>query len=74
MAYSYWMSFVSNVLGGLGADGGVGIRRHGRSQARHLDAGVGWGEALSDRRPGTTLRHGNFDYVTKHGEMGSGHH
>ncbi len=67
MAYSYWMSFVGNVLGAAGqhngwayetkfADGKPGIWM------------LGWDAVNPYPTDGqvstTTLRHGNFDYVT----------
>jgi hypothetical protein len=64
MAYSYWMSFIGNVLGASGqmrgwvyettfADGTPGIWM------------LGWDSRVSDTRvSASTIRHGNFDYVT----------
>jgi hypothetical protein len=67
MAYSYWTSFVGNVLGAAGKmDGWV-------YEARFTDGKpaiwmLGW-DAISPypndaRVSATTLRHGNFDYLT----------
>ena len=67
MAYSYWMSLRRQRARGLGADGRMGLRDHlHRRQARHLDAGLGRLEPYpTDAKvSATTLRHGNFDYVT----------
>ena len=76
MAYSYWMSFVGNVLGRCRPDERMGLRDHfRRRQARHLDAGLGWGEALSDRRAGRRHHASPRQFRLRHqrGEMGSGH-
>jgi hypothetical protein len=65
MAYSYWMSFVGNVLGAPGhvngwvyetSSGEPGIWKLGwdNNNYKMIDAHVA----------ATTLRHGNFDYVT----------
>jgi hypothetical protein len=67
MAYSYWMSFVGNVLGAAG-------QMHGWSFETTFASGkpgiwmLGW-DAVKPYRTdaqvaATTLRHGNFDYLT----------
>lgn len=68
MAYSYWMSFIGNVLG---ADG----QMHGWVYETTFDDGkpgiwmLGWDGAVpypTDAKVAvTTLRHGNFDYLSK---------
>lgn len=66
-AYSYWMSFVGNVLG---ADGQMGGWVY---ETKFSDGKPGiWMLGWDDKRPyptdarvaATTLRHGNFDYLT----------
>ena len=68
MAYSYWMSFVGNVLGAAGTDEWMG-----RTKPRFADGKPGiWMLGWDAVRPyptdaqvsATTLRHGNFDYLT----------
>jgi hypothetical protein len=66
MAYSYWMSFVGNVLGASGQTSGWAYETtfHGRPGIWML----GWDATPPYRTDAkvaeTTLRHGNFDYVT----------
>jgi hypothetical protein len=65
MAYSYWMSFVGNVLGASGQMAGwVYEATNGKPAIWAL----GWDGAkpypTDARVAATTLRHGNFDYVT----------
>jgi hypothetical protein len=64
MAHSYWMSFVGNVLG---ADGKMaGWAREGSfGSAKPSIWLLGWGEKTDPHVAVTTLRHGNFDYLTK---------
>jgi hypothetical protein len=63
MAYSYWMSFVGNVLGAPG-------QMHGwvyETTFGNRKPGIwllGWDIATDPQVAATTLRHGNFDYVT----------
>src|SRR3984893_8309925 len=67
MAYSYWMSFVGNVLGAPGQMAGW-VYETNSSVAKPGIWMLGWDsvkpyptDALVSA---TTLRHGNFDYVT----------
>jgi hypothetical protein len=65
MAYSYWMSFIGNVLGAPGQMGGwVYEATSGKPSIWML----GWDSVrpypTDARVASTTLRHGNFDYVT----------
>jgi hypothetical protein len=67
MAYSYWMSFVGNVLGAAGQMGGWAYETpfiNGRPGIWML----GWDGVnpypTDAQVSATTLRHGNFDYVT----------
>src|ERR1700730_14802669 len=63
MAYSYWMSFVGNVLGASGQmDGWV-------YETTFVDRKpgiwmLGWDRVTDAQVSASTLRHGNFDYVT----------
>jgi hypothetical protein len=67
MAYSYWMSFAGNVLGAEG-------RMNGWTYETTFTSGrpgiwmLGWDAVkpypVDARVAATTLRHGNFDYVT----------
>ena len=63
MAYSYWMSFVGNVLGIPGQmDGWVY-----ETTVANGKPGIwmlGWDKATDGQVSATTLRHGNFDYLT----------
>ena len=66
MAYSYWMSFIGNVLGAPGSmDGWVYETRLGGKPGIWM---LGWDDAppypVDAKVAATTLRHGNFDYVT----------
>jgi hypothetical protein len=66
MAYSYWMSFVGNVLGVPGRmDGWVYETRFGGKPGIWM---LGWDGfkpyPADDKVAATTIRHGNFDYVT----------
>jgi hypothetical protein len=64
MAYSYWMSFVGNVLGAAGEmDGWV----YETTWAANYKPGIwmlGWERVTDTQVSATALRHGNFDYVT----------
>jgi hypothetical protein len=65
MAYSYWMSFIGNVLGASGQMAGwVYEATSGKPSIWML----GWDEIkpypTDAQVSATTLRHGNFDYVT----------
>jgi hypothetical protein len=67
MAYSYWMSFIGNVLGAPGQMGGwtyEGTFIEGKPSIWML----GWDSVkpypTDTRVSATALRHGNFDYVT----------
>ena len=66
MAYSYWMSFIGNVSA---------HRKHGRLGLRKTRLGgkpgiwmLGWDGSgrypIDAKVSATTLRHGNFDYLT----------
>jgi hypothetical protein len=62
MAYSYWMSFVGNVLGAPGAmDGWAYETTWGAKPGIWM---LGWGTATDNQVSATVFRHGNFDYVT----------
>jgi hypothetical protein len=62
MAYSYWMSFVGNVLGAPGQmDGWVYETTSGDKPGIWM---LGWDKVTDAQVPASTLRHGNFDYVT----------
>jgi hypothetical protein len=63
MAYSYWMSFIGNVLG---AEGKMqGWQYDTAFGANHPGVWMlGWGKSTDARVAATTIRHGNFDYVT----------
>ena len=67
MAYSYWMSFLGNVLGARGQMQGWSYETTFRSGKPGIWM-LGWdGESPypTDRRVAkTALRHGNFDYLT----------
>jgi hypothetical protein len=62
MAYSYWMSFVGNVLGVSGQMSGwvYETARGGRPGIWML----GWDTKTDPQVAATTFRHGNFDYLT----------
>jgi hypothetical protein len=61
MAYSYWMSFVGNVLGTPGQMAGWAYESSGRKPSIWV---LGWETVPDPKVSATTLRHGNFDYVT----------
>jgi hypothetical protein len=62
-AYSYWMSFIGNVLGVAGQmEGWVYEKRSVRGKPGIWM--LGWDVSTDPRVSATTLRHGNFDYVT----------
>ena len=66
MAYSYWMSFLGNVLGAPGQMGGwVYETTFGGKRGIWM---LGWDDQapyrVDAKVSATTLRHGNFDYVT----------
>jgi hypothetical protein len=67
MAYSYWMSFIGNVLGAEGRMRGWVYETTFRKGTPGIWM-LGWDGASpypNDAKVGaTTLRHGNFDYVT----------
>jgi hypothetical protein len=64
MAYSYWMSFVANVLGAAGQmDGWVYETTFGSGKPGIWM--LGWGKVTDAQVSASTLRHGNFDYLTK---------
>jgi hypothetical protein len=62
-AYSYWMSFVGNVLGAAGQMDGwlYETTFAGGKPGIWL---LGWGYVTDPKVSATTLRHGNFDYLT----------
>ena len=62
MAYSYWMSFIGNVLGVSGLmDGWVYETAFGGKPGIWM---LGWDASTDARVAATTIRHGNFDYLT----------
>jgi len=62
MAYSYWMSFVGNVLGAPGQmNGWVYETTVGGKPGIWM---LGWDFGTDAQVSATTLRHGNFDYLT----------
>jgi hypothetical protein len=62
MAYSYWMSFIGNVLGASGQMRGWVYETTGGMPGIWM---LGWDSRVSDTRvSASTIRHGNFDYVT----------
>jgi hypothetical protein len=61
MAYSYWMSFIGNVLGASGQMAGWAYETSGGKPGIWM---LGWDKVTDARVAATTLRHGNFDYVT----------
>ena len=67
MAYSYWMSFVGNVLGAAGQMNGW-VYETTFANGKPGIWMLGWDSVKpypTDRRVSeTTLRHGNFDYLT----------
>jgi hypothetical protein len=63
MAYSYWMSFVGNVLGASGQMDGW-IYETTFASGKPSIWMLGWDKSIDARVSATTLRHGNFDYVT----------
>jgi hypothetical protein len=63
MAYSYWMSFVGNVLGASGQMGGW-VYETTVSNGKPGIWMLGWERVTDAKVSATTLRHGNFDYLT----------
>jgi len=67
MAYSYWMSFVGNVLGAPGQMGGWAYETTFTANKPGIWM-LGWDGVkpypTDARVAATTLRHGNFDYLT----------
>ncbi len=67
MAYSYWMSFIGNVLGASGQMGGW-VYETSFADGRPGIWMLGWDGVkpypTDARVSATTIRHGNFDYVT----------
>jgi hypothetical protein len=69
MAYSYWMSFVGNVLGAPGQMSGWVYETTGSKPGIWM---LGWDDVngfvdpkvTASAFPGVVIRHGNFDYVT----------
>src|SRR5262249_60074134 len=60
--FSYWMSFAGNVLGASGQMGGwVYETTFGGKPGIWM---LGWDRVSDPQVPATTLRHGNFDYLT----------
>jgi len=62
-AYSYWMSFIGNVLGLPGQMRGW-VYETSFASGRPGIWMLGWGEKTDTRVAATTLRHGNFDFLT----------
>jgi hypothetical protein len=65
MAYSYWMSFVGNVLGASGEMGGWVYETTWTANYKPAIWMLGWDRVTDTQVSATALRHGNFDYVTK---------
>ena len=67
MAYSYWMSFVGNVLGAAGQMGGW-VYETTFAGGKPGIWMLGWDAVkpypIDAKVAATTLRHGNFDYLT----------
>jgi hypothetical protein len=63
MAYSYWMSFFGNVLGAPGQMNGW-VYETAFGNGKPSIWMLGWDKSVDARVSATTLRHGNFDYVT----------
>ncbi len=62
MAYSYWKSFVGNVLGAAERmNGWVHEAPFGGKPGIWM---LGWDKPTDGKVAATTLRHGNFDYLT----------
>jgi hypothetical protein len=64
MAYSYWMSFVGNVLGAPGEMGGWVYETTWTANYKPAIWMLGWEKVTDAQVSATALRHGNFDYVT----------
>jgi hypothetical protein len=65
MAYSYWMSFVGNVLGGPGEmDGWVYETTWTAANYKPAIWLLDWEKVTDTQVSATAFRHGNFDYVT----------
>jgi hypothetical protein len=65
MAYSYWMSFVGNVLGAPGEmDGWVYEATWTAANYKPTIWLLGWEKVTDTQVSATAFRHGNFDYVT----------
>ena len=64
MAYSYWMSFVGNVLGVPGKMDGWVYETTWNSSYKPAIWLLGWEKVMDTKVSETAFRHGNFDYVT----------
>ena len=75
MAYSYWMSFVGNVLGASGQMAGWVYETTCTSPGKPGIWMLGWERVTPTTQvSATTLRHGNFDYVTNTVKWDPVHH
>ena len=64
MAYSYWMSFVGNVLGVPGKMDGWVYETTWTTSYKPAIWLLGWEKVMDTKVAATAFRHGNFDYVT----------
>jgi hypothetical protein len=64
MAYSYWMSFVGNVLGAAGEMDGWVYETTWTTSYKPAIWLLGWEKVMDTKVSATAFRHGNFDYVT----------
>jgi hypothetical protein len=64
MAYSYWMSFVGNVLGVPGKMDGWVYETTWTTSYKPAIWLLGWEKVMDTKVSATAFRHGNFDYVT----------
>jgi hypothetical protein len=64
MAYSYWMSFIGNVLGAPGQMDGWVYETTLTANYKPAIWMLGWETVTDTQVSATALRHGNFDYVT----------
>jgi hypothetical protein len=64
MAYSYWMSFVGNVLGVPGKMDGWVYETTWTPSYKPAIWLLGWEKVMDTKVAATAFRHGNFDYVT----------
>jgi hypothetical protein len=62
--YSYWMSFVGNVLGAQGQMDGWVYETTWTANYKPAIWMLGWGKVTDTQVSATAFRHGNFDYAT----------